>query len=293
MMNIYFYDSNRDIVTENVVRCYSMIDKHGFQPAMGKIKMVEGDDLKGEKLYKVSIIPKRNDKPLSITNFMIEQKEVTDEEERKNAKSSVDGQHRLISMGILEAEGKFTFDESSMVEIVKLPEDMNLTRFTAIINSGRPWNYNDYNGSKLSTDNEQIDYIEKVIFEHDLKPDFIYGIYTLGQPELKANVVKDLKVGIDKLPKNLKLNKETQSIGDKLLQAFKASKMSERTFNNGRLAKGLKLFFKDKNPTIEQIVSIIGAMNKDVWHTNYPKPKGSPEAKNYAENFAKYYEDIK
>ena len=25
---------------------------------------------------------------------------------------------------------------------------------------------------------------------------------------------------------------------------------------------------------------------------NYPKPKGSPEAKNYAENFAEYYEDI-
>lgn len=293
MMNIYFYDSNRDIVTENVVKCYSMISKYGFQPAMGKIKMVEGDDLKGEKLYKVSIIPKRNDKPLSITNFMIEQKEVTDEEERKNAKSSVDGQHRLISMGILEKEGKLTFDESSMVEIVKPPEGMSLPRFTAIINNGKPWNYKDFNGSRLSTDNNQIDYIEKVIFERDLKPEFIYGIYTLGQPELKANVVKDLKVGIDKLPKNLKLNEDTQTMGDKLLQAFKASKMSERTFNNGRLAKGLKLFFKDKNPTIEQMVSIIEAMDKDVWYTNYPKPKGSPEAKNYAENFAKYYEDIK
>lgn len=293
MMNIYFYDSNRDIVTENVVKCYFMISKYGFQPAMGKIKMVEGDDLKGEKLYKVSIIPKRNDKPLSITNFMIEQKEVTDEEERKNAKSSVDGQHRLISMGILEEEGKLTFDESSMVEIVKLPEGMSLPRFTAIINNGKPWNYKDFNGSRLSTDNNQIDYIEKVISERDLKPEFIYGIYTLGQPELKANVVKDLKVGIDKLPKNLKLNEDTQTMGDKLLQAFKASKMSERTFNNGRLAKGLKLFFKDKNPTIEQMVSIIEAMDKDVWHTNYPKPKGSPEAKNYAENFAKYYEDIK
>ncbi len=292
-MNIYFYDSNRDIVTENVVKCYSMISKYGFHPAMGKIKMVEGDDLKGEKLYKVSIIPKRNDKPLSITNFMIEQKEVTDEEERKNAKSSVDGQHRLISMGILEKEGKLTFDESSMVEIVKLPEGMSLPRFTAIINNGKPWNYKDFNGSRLSTDNNQIDYIEKVISERDLKPEFIYGIYTLGQPELKANVVKDLKVGIDKLPKNLKLNEDTQTMGDKLLQAFKASKMSERTFNNGRLAKGLKLFFKDKNPTIEQMVSIIEAMDKDVWHTNYPKPKGSPEAKNYAENFAKYYEDIK
>ena len=292
MFEYYFYESNRDIVTENVVKCYSMISKYGFQPSMGKIKMVEGDDLKGEKLYKVSVIPKRNDKPLSITNFMVETEEVTNEEERKKAKSPVDGQHRLIAMGILESEGKFTFDESSMVEIVKLPEEMSLPLFTASINNSKPWNYKDFNGSGLSTGNAQIDYIERIIGDYDLKPEFVYGLYTMGQPELKANVVKDLKVGIDRLPKNLRLSEDTQSMGDKLLQAFKASKMSEKTFNNGRLAKGLKQFFKDKNPTIEQMVAIIEAMNKDVWHANYPKPKGSPEAKNYAENFAEYYEDI-
>lgn len=292
MFDLYFYDSNRDIVTENVVKCYSMISKYGFQPSMGKIKMVEGDDLKGEKLYKVSVIPKRNDKPLSSTNFMVDTEEVTDEEERRKAKSPVDGQHRLIAMKILETEGKFTFDESSMVEMVTPPEGMKLTRFTAIINNGRPWSYNDYNNSGLETDNERIDYIEQMISDYNLKPEFLYGIYTLGQPELKANVVKDLKVGINRLPKQLELNEETQSMGDKLLQALKASKISEKTFNNGRLAKGLKLFFKDKNPTIEQMVSIIDAMDKDVWHAKYPKPKGSPEAKNYAENFAKYYEDI-
>lgn len=88
MFEYYFYESNRDIVTENVVKCYSMISKYGFQPSMGKIKMVEGDDLKGEKLYKVSVIPKRNDKPLSITNFMVETEEVTNEEERKKSKIS-------------------------------------------------------------------------------------------------------------------------------------------------------------------------------------------------------------
>lgn len=292
MIEFFVYNSNRDIVTENVVKCYSMINRYGFQPSMGKIKMVEGDDLKDEKLYKVSVIPKRNDKPLSITNFMIDMEEVTDEEERRKAKSPVDGQHRLIAMCILEEEGKLIFDESSMVEIVKLPKDMSLPLFTASINNGKPWNYKDFNGSGLSTGNEYIDYLEKVVCEHDLKPDFLYGIYTMGQPDLKANVVKDLKVGIDRLPKNLNLNKETQSMGDQLLQAFKASKMSENTFNNGRLAKGLKQFFKDKNPTIEQMVDIIKAMHKDVWHTNCPKPKGSPEAKNYAENFAEYYKGL-
>ena len=83
MIILYFYESNRDIVTENVVKCYSMLNKYGFQPSMGKIKMVEGDDLKGEKLYKVSVIPKRNDKPLSITNFMVDTEEVTNEEKSK------------------------------------------------------------------------------------------------------------------------------------------------------------------------------------------------------------------
>lgn len=292
MKNIYFYGSNRDIVTENVSKCYSMISKYGFQPSMGKIKMVEGDDLKGEKLYKVSVVPKRNDKPLSITNFMVKTEEVVNEEEKKNAKSPVDGQHRLIAMLILEEEGKLNFNESSMVEMVKLPEGMSLPLFTASINNGKQWNYKDFNGSGLSTDNEQIDYIENVIASYDLKPEFIYGIYTLGQPDLKPNVVKDLKVGINKLPKNLKLNKDTQLMGDEILAAFKDSKIGERTFNNGRLAKGLKLFYKDKTPAIEQIVSIIGKMNKDVWHEKYSKPTGSPEARNYAENFAKYYEDI-
>ena len=55
MFEYYFYESNRDIVTENVVKCYSMISKYGFQPSMGKIKMVEGDDLKGIPL----ILPKK------------------------------------------------------------------------------------------------------------------------------------------------------------------------------------------------------------------------------------------
>ena len=29
-MTIYFYGSNREIVAENVKKCYSMIEKYGF-----------------------------------------------------------------------------------------------------------------------------------------------------------------------------------------------------------------------------------------------------------------------
>ena len=34
MMTIYFYGSNREIVAENVKKCYSMIKKYGFNAAM-------------------------------------------------------------------------------------------------------------------------------------------------------------------------------------------------------------------------------------------------------------------
>ena len=34
MMTIYFYGSNREIVAENVKKCYSMIEKYGFNAAM-------------------------------------------------------------------------------------------------------------------------------------------------------------------------------------------------------------------------------------------------------------------
>ena len=51
MMTIYFYGSNREIVAENVKKCYSMIEKYGFNAAMGKIKLVDSEDLTGEKLF--------------------------------------------------------------------------------------------------------------------------------------------------------------------------------------------------------------------------------------------------
>ena len=49
-MTIYFYGSNREIVAENVKKCYSMIQKYGFNKAMGKIKLVGSKDLTGIKI---------------------------------------------------------------------------------------------------------------------------------------------------------------------------------------------------------------------------------------------------
>ncbi|WP_455505502.1 hypothetical protein, partial [Coprobacter sp.] len=268
MMTIYFYGSNREIVAENVKKCYSMIEKYGFNAAMGKIKLVGSEDLIGEKLLKVSIVPKSNAKPLSIDNWMLNTEEVTDATERAAAKAPVDGQHRMIAMFILEVEGFLDFNEEEMTETIKKPENMSLALFTASINNGRPWNYKDFSKSKFQTGNERIDYIEAQIQETGLKSDVIYSFYTLGQAEIKANVAKDLKMGINRLPKSLKLNATTQELGDKVLKAFKSSKISESTYNNGRLAKGFKLFYNEYKPEINQIQQLVAMIDKDVWFSN-------------------------
>lgn len=297
MMTIYFYGNNRDIVNENVVKCYQMIKQHGFQSAMGKIKLVEGEDLAKEEISKVTVVPKTNAKPLSISNFMVKTEEVTDEEEKLNAKAPVDGQHRLIAMALMEILDGFIYDEEEMAEIVKKPETMSLEQFTAGINSGRPWTYKDFGNSKLKTGIKEIDYIESQITEQELKSDVTYSFYTLGQPNLKASVTNDLKLGIDKLPKGFKLDAETQAMGDKIVKAFNDSSISKEAFNNGRLAKGFKKFYNDlkskgNEPKLDNLLTMIAKMNKDIWHANYPKPNGSPEAKHFAENFSKYYEQI-
>ena len=289
MMTIYFYGSNREIVAENVKKCYSMIKKYGFNAAMGKIKLVGSEDLTGERLLKVSIVPKSNAQPLSIDNWMLNTEEVTDVNERATAKAPVDGQHRIIAMFILEVEGLLNFNEEEMTETVKKPKNMSLALFTASINNGRPWNYKDFGKSKLQTGNERIDYIEAQIQETGLKSDVIYSLYTLGQPEVKANVAKDLKMGINRLPKSLKLDATTQELGDKVLKAFKSSKISESTYDNGRLAKGFKLFYNEYKPEISQIQQLIALIDKDVWFGNQ-KPDGSAEAKQYYKNFEKWFQ---
>lgn len=289
MMTIYFYGSNREIVAENVKKCYSMIQKYGFNKAMGKIKLVGSKDLTGEKLLKVTISSKSNAKPLSIDNWMLKTEEVKDANERETAKAPVDGQHRLIAMYILEAEGELNFNEDEMTETIDKPENMSLALFTASINNGRPWNYKDFSKSNLQTGNKRIDYIENQIQEKKLKSDVIYSFYTLGQPEIKANVAKDLKMGINRLPKSLKLNATTQELGDEVLKAFKSSKISESTYNNGRLAKGFKLFYNEYKPDINQIQQLISIIDKDVWFEGQ-KPDGSAEAKQYYRNFEKWFQ---
>ena len=100
---------------------------------------------------------------------------------------------------------------------------------------------------------------------------------------------KTLKLGINRLPKSLKLNATTQELGDKVLKAFKSSKISESTYDNGRLAKGFKLFYNEYKPEISQLQQLIAMISKDVWFGSQ-KPDGSAEAKQYYKNFEKWFQ---
>lgn len=289
MNTIYFFAANRNILVENVKKCYYMIEKHGFQSAIAKIKMVTSEDLQGGEVVRVSIIPKNNMKELSINNFMVKTEVVKDKEELRTAKVPVDGQHRLIALYLLEMAKKLEFNEDEMVEVVKKPADMDMCTFVAAINNGKPFVYKDFKNTE--TGNTEIDYIEDKMRKNELKFDVAYSLYTMGEPDIKPSMVKDLKVGIDKLPKGLELNDDTRNIGDKILKALQDSAIGETDYNNGRFAKGLKKFYKEVNPDLDKLIEMIGAMNKNVWHGK--KPNGSPEAANHADNFKKWYETVK
>lgn len=287
-MRIYFFNGNREIVTENVIKCYSMIEKFGFQPAIGKIKVITGDDLNGVELVKVSVVKKNNAKELSINNFMLEFEPVTDEEEKKKAKPPVNGQHRMIASYLLEQAGKLTFDENEMVEVVKIPDNMDICTFTAALNADKPWNYDDF--KNVETGDSEIDYIESKMKECELKSDVAYSIYTMGQPDIKPSMIRDLRLGIKKLPKKLELNEETRNMGDRILKALQNSAIGVTDYNNGRFAKGLKKFYKEANPDMDKLIEMIGKIGKDVWHGR--KPNGSPEVANHVNNFKEWYNTI-
>ena len=290
IMNIYFYAGNREINVENVKHCYAMIAKFGFQPAISKIKLVDAAGLGDVDIERVTIEQKNLLKPLSINNFVIKKEKVKNKSEKQKAKITADGQHSQIALAILEAEKKVKFDAVTMTKVVTIPENMDLVSFIYCINSGRAWTPKDFSATENSTGNPQIDYIENKIKEAKLEPVVAYSFYTLGQPTIKTNIAKDLKLGMNKLPKKLKLNDETQELGDKILEAMKPN-LPKSLYNNGRFAKGFKSFYGLCKPKLEHIIELISAIDKDFWFEG-EEPEGSAEAKQYAEHFRKWYEEL-
>ena len=104
------------------------------------------------------------------------------------------------------------------------------------------------------------------------------------------SMIKDLRLGINKLPKKLELNEATRSMGDMILQALEDSAIGETDYNNGRFAKGLKKFYKEVTPDMDKLIEMIGKIGKNVWHGH--KPEGSPEAAHHAANFKEWYKTI-
>jgi len=286
---IFLLKGNRKLVKSNIETCYGMIMTNDFQSSIGKLKAVQVSQLEGVKLYSVSVKPKKNSEDLSINNFEVAVDEVTEVQD-KDAKVIVDGQHRYIAMLIMETLGEKTFEESDVMDTVEVPSGMPVNKFISLINSGKPWTNTDMQNAELPTNNPCIDYMETKMKELGLKADVVYSLYSLGQSNLTPAIVKDLKRGINKLPKRLELNNETQDMGDKILAAFQNSKLSGAVYNNGKFAKGFKMFYKQEKTELEKVETMINRIDKDLWFGG-EKPEGSPEQKQYCDNFIKWYND--
>ena len=286
MKTIYFFspEVNRCVDRKNVESIYYSIKKRGFLKELRKIKRVKTDITKQE-IFKVVIEPKNPQKPLSVKNWDVKLEKVTNPEQIFVV---LDGQHISIACLILQQE-KFFSIESDFFEIVEITQGMTITEFISLLNSAKSWTNKDYKG-KLKTNNQYIDYMEDKIIQGKYVSDFIYSLYTIGTTNVSENLVKTLKCcGDSKMPKKLKLDANTQQNGDKLLEAFNNSQISKDGYNKGKLGKGLKKYAKDYNKSIEDLIAIINKMGKDIWYNNNV-PSGSPEVKDYVENF-KNWED--
>lgn len=288
-MEMYFFgsDINRAINRDNVKNLYYSIKKWGVLTSLKKIKKVKSNS--NFKIYKVSVAPKVPDKPVSIDNWDLKLEEVTDPTEKEMAEVVVDGQHETIACLIRELENDGFEFKAEYTETVQIPNEMSITEFINLLNSGRAWTNKDYKG-KLKTGNQYIDYMEDKIIEGQYVSDFIYSLYTIGTANVSESLVKALKCyREDKIPKKLELNEVTQSNGDNLLAAFANSKLSKEAYNKGKLGKGLKKYAKDYKKNIAELIEVINKMDKDVWYNN-EVPAGSPEIKDYVENFKKWGE---
>lgn len=296
MANINFFEStvNRGINKDNVKKHYYSIASYGFLTQIRKIKTVKVNE--GEKYKAITVKPKTGN-TVSVSNWKIVEVEKTVNAEEE-IYATVDGQHAQIALAILAAENNpkaTSLKEEEYIEHVDLPTGMNVSKFISLLNYGRSWTYADYINKDITTGNTFVDDMYDKCDKY--VADFIYSLYTISI-DLSLNnrtiiAMKNGRTDVKKEGLNL-LNAGTKALGDKLLQAFENSNVGEETFNKGKLGKGLKMFYNSldgNEKTEETLTRVIGALNKNFWEGG--KPSGSPETKQYSQNFAAVWKRIK
>ena len=284
-MNLLFIEGNRQKLDKvNVEVCYQKIKALGFIESM-PIEYVSMDKAKEKlgdrKLFKVTVRRKSGEGEAVVSNFEIKIETVNPEEYANYDGVCIDAQHRYLALQISdlkEVEAKYTE--------VSIPETMDILSYIAIRNNGKTWSNDDFYNSGISTGEEKIDYMLKLCKEY--KAAFIFALYTFGTVSLTSTQIKAIQLGYKKASdfKNLQLSKETQRIGDELLEALKNNLFLSKDRLTGKFAGGLKKYYTEVGKDEEKVLEVINKIDKDSWEAHFIPTNGtSMEIKSYVEAF--------
>lgn len=283
--NLLFIEGNRQKLDKaNVEVCYQKIKTLGFIESM-PIEYVPMDKAKEKlgdrKLFKVTVRRKSGEGEAVFSNFEIEMETVNPAEYANYDGVCIDGQHRYLALQLAGLE-----DTKAEYTEVSIPEAMDILSYIAIRNNGKTWKNEDFYNSGISTGEEKIDYMLELCKEY--KAAFIFALYTFGTVNLTSSQIKAIQLGYKKASdfKNLQLSKETQRIGDKLLEALKNNPFLSKDRFTGRFAGGLKKYYLEVNKDEDKVLEVINKIDKYSWNKHFTPTNGtSMEIKSYMEAF--------
>lgn len=284
-MNLNFLLENRTIGSKRVNESYTRLKTIGFIKEVGMIEYVTGNCLEGKKILSASIEKKDNNKELSLKNWKLVMKEVP---YNPDIKVCIDGQGRLIALMLMKLiDSDNTIDDENIYKGVTVPEEMDVTEFTLLRNSGIPWNIGDVQNTNISSGNDFIDRISTIGKEEGLLQQVVNDLYSLNTGSLKASIIKGLKTKTLILPKSIKLDETSISDGNEVLNALKNSDfLAKELYNNTRFSKGLKQFVKESKIATSVLCKLISKIDKTMWEKYFTAEAGtSAEAQLYKSGF--------
>lgn len=293
MKDLLFIEGNRqNINKENVKQAYHKIKSLGYIHSMPieYIPMNEAiDKIGNRKLFKATVVRNTGEGEPTISNFKIIIEVVKPEDYSKHDGVCTDGQHRDLALQFP------TLSEATPAHMeIQIPEAMDIISYIALRNNGKNWNNDDFYQSGIITNEEEIDYILKQC-NKELKPPFIFPLYTLGTANLQPKQLKAIQLGYKRASdyKKLQLNVSTREMGDKLLDALTKHRFLTNDRFTGRFAGGIKLFYEENGKNIQTVLDTITLIDKETWDKHFTATNGqSMEIKSFAEALKALYAEF-
>lgn len=149
----------------------------------------------------------------------------------------------------------------------------------------KPWAYDDFKNTEISSGNPFIDQLDNLANEYDLKNQIVYDIATLGTGNITCSLARKLYGKAKELNPKITLNQESIDRTVALLNIIKDHPVLAKDRISTRFSKGLKMFYKENEITNpNDVYSVIRAITNDVWKELFIAESGtSAEPKKYAD----------